>query len=133
MAIDLAQIAKDQQPGVELELALSQFPGLSKKQRGKMLAARRRLAAFVRGSGWSFDPRGCYVYLLWTDDDRCPLYVGRSTNLMSRLAQHRSDPEKVGVVRVQVIPCVDFDHMARLELQLIQSYQPPMNKVGKRL
>lgn len=99
--------------------------------RGRLLQARAELANFVRNAGWSFDVDGCYVYLLWGTDNRCPLYVGRSTNLIYRLANHRSDPEKREVVRVQVIPCVDFDYMVELELRLIWVYQPPFNKAGK--
>jgi hypothetical protein len=130
--IDLARIAQEQHPGVDMELATS-LTGGSRRMRGKLLQARAQLAAFVRGAGWSFDPRGQYVYLLWGPDSRCPLYVGRSGNLMSRLAQHQRNPDKADVVRVQVIPCANFAYSVELESQLIRVYQPPLNKAGKSL
>lgn len=101
--------------------------------RGKLLKARAHVAKYVRQSGWSFDPNGKYVYLLWGADTNCPLYIGRTSNLMSRLSGHRSDPAKASVNRVQVIQCESFGHMVELESMLIRVYQPPLNKAGKTI
>lgn len=79
----------------------------------------------------AFDPRGFFVYLLWGSDSDVPLYVGQSRNLLSRLGQHMSNPDRKHLVqRVQVMRCKNERDMCRTENRLITLYQPPLNVVG---
>lgn len=77
------------------------------------------------------DPRGFYVYLLWGEDPERPIYVGQSTNLLSRLGQHMTDAAKRDMTRrVTVVRCEDRAEMDRTEDRLIQCYQPVLNIRG---
>jgi excinuclease UvrABC nuclease subunit len=79
-----------------------------------------------------FDPRGCFVYLLWEDAaDRVPIYVGQSTNILVRLASHMIDPAKKYRVRhITLIRCRDGRRMDDTERRLIQRYRPELNTAG---
>ncbi|MCM3884292.1 hypothetical protein [Frankia sp. R82] len=78
-----------------------------------------------------FDPRGCFVYLLWGADPDRPLYVGKSTKILARLGQHMGDRQKRHrVQRVTVIRCRDGRQMNRTEEKLIAEYQPTLNILG---
>uniref|UniRef100_A1UJS0 Excinuclease ABC, C subunit domain protein n=2 Tax=unclassified Mycobacterium TaxID=2642494 RepID=A1UJS0_MYCSK len=77
-----------------------------------------------------FNPHGGFVYLLWGEDPNTPLYVGQSTNILSRLGAHMGDKTKRALVkRVQLIRC-STEKLADTEWRLIQHYQPPLNVVG---
>lgn len=74
-----------------------------------------------------FDPTGCHVYVLWGDDDERPLYVGQSTNILSRLGSHLSDPKKRRAVRrVTVLPLA-ANKMDAVEAELIALHRPVWN------
>lgn len=75
------------------------------------------------------DPRACYVYLLWEENEVVPLYVGRSKNVFSRIGNHVN--RILDIRRVEVIRCENAHHMASLEKELIAFYLPPMNIAGK--
>jgi hypothetical protein len=79
-----------------------------------------------------FDPLGCFVYLLWQDkDDRVPIYVRKSTNILSRLGTHLSDPtRRRRVAWVTLIRCRDGRQMDRTEERLIRKYRPELNIAG---
>jgi hypothetical protein len=78
-----------------------------------------------------FDPRGCFVYLLWGADDTTPLYVGQSSNVLARLGTHLADTMKRAVIeRVTMVRCKSRKHMDRTELRLIRHYRPPWNIAG---
>lgn len=78
-----------------------------------------------------FDPRGCYVYVLWGSSDVTPLYVGRSTNVLARLGDHLGDSTKRSEIeRVRLVRCKNAKTMAETELRMIAQFQPPWNKVG---
>lgn len=79
----------------------------------------------------NFNPHGMFVYILWGDDDSTPVYVGQSTNVLSRLGSHLGDREKRGLVRrIQLIRCATHNEMNNTELRLIREYQPLLNKAG---
>lgn len=56
-------------------------------ERDRQANAARMVSANI---GDSFDPHGYYVYLLWGADPDKPLYVGQSSNILSRLGSHMS-------------------------------------------
>jgi hypothetical protein len=76
------------------------------------------------------DPRGCYVYLLWrAEGDDIPLYVGSTTNLLSRIGKHLDDHSKRPEVGwVTFIWCASPEVMIVHEGRLIRKYRPPWNK-----
>ncbi|MGH3644371.1 MAG: hypothetical protein ACRDUX_35735 [Mycobacterium sp.] len=87
-------------------------------------------ASIVAASiGESFDPRGCFVYILWGDDPERPVYVGKSTNVLSRLGSHMQPSSAKGglVRRVQLMRCRDRPTMDRTEVRLIHQYRPLLN------
>ncbi|HET6915952.1 MAG TPA: GIY-YIG nuclease family protein [Acidimicrobiales bacterium] len=89
-------------------------------------AERARLA--VETIGESFDPRGYFVYLLFGEDDARPIYVGQSSNVLSRLGNHMSANDRRGrVTRVGLIRCADDRQMFALERELIEHYRPELN------
>lgn len=109
----------------------------SEHQANRALArAERQLAEGLAGIateviGESFDPHGCFVYLLWGRDDQKPLYVGKSTNVLARLGTHMSTPEKrAKTTRTMLIRCASEQQMDATERRLIAKYQPPMNTQG---
>lgn len=75
-------------------------------------------------------PHGYYVYFLWGAGDEL-LYVGMSTNILSRLGQHlvRSD-RGWRVHRVTVQECPDEKTMRSVEARMIWHHNPPWNTVG---
>lgn len=75
------------------------------------------------------DPWGYFVYVLWSYDKA--VYVGLSTNLLSRLGSHMGERAKrVVVTRVTVTRCKSERQMRDTEARLITQWQPPMNTVG---
>jgi hypothetical protein len=75
------------------------------------------------------DPRGFYVYTLWrAEGDDIPLYVGSTTNLLSRLGNHLGDRSKRPEVGwVTFIWCASREVMEAHEGRLIRKYRPPWN------
>lgn len=91
-------------------------------------------------------PRGFYVYCLWGDDAERPLYVGKSANIFSRLAQHATNAKgdgythgydsggvrrKTQVTRVTLLKCETREAMDRLEVELISRFRPDHNHAQK--
>jgi excinuclease UvrABC nuclease subunit len=77
------------------------------------------------------DPHGCYVYILWGCTRR-PLYVGKSTNILSRVGDHVSNPgRRAQIATIQILRCESRPIMDELELSLIDLHQPPWNVVGR--
>jgi predicted GIY-YIG superfamily endonuclease len=79
---------------------------------------------------------GCFVYIIRGADDE-PLYVGKSINVLGRIAGHFAQggqlnkPEKRALaVRIQLIRCANTDAMHAMETRLIRLYRPPWNVVG---
>lgn len=86
-------------------------------------------AAFCDGD--VFDPNGHFVYLLWGNNPNTPLYVGRSTNVFSRVGTHMDNPRRRRSIQgVQFIRCRNADTMVNLEWTLILKFQPPWNIQG---
>jgi hypothetical protein len=94
--------------------------------------ARRKAAALVAAAeGDSFDPVGCFVYILWDDDPNIPVYVGKSTHLMGRIRAHMRDADKRDLTRrIQLIRCQDVAEMEETERRLIWQYSPKFNIDG---
>lgn len=79
----------------------------------------------------SFDPHGFFVYCLWGVALDRPLYVGCSSNVLSRLGSHLSDRGKRDLVRrVTITRCATRVVMMRTERRLIAELQPTLNIVG---
>lgn len=76
------------------------------------------------------DPSGFYVYLLWrAEGDSTPLYVGSTTNLLSRLGHHMADRSKRPEVGwITFVWCVSREVMEAYEGKLIRKHRPPWNK-----
>lgn len=80
--------------------------------------------------GEPFDPRGYFVYVLWSESPRQPMYVGCSVNILARLGTHWGQKKRRDVMnRVEVIRCRDRWEMDQLEARLIRRYRPPLNVV----
>lgn len=75
-------------------------------------------------------PHGFYVYHLWSHSDGL-LYVGLSTNILSRLGSHLVTPDRrrhIGRVTATEYP--DRGAMVRAEEIAIRAHQPPWNRLG---
>jgi hypothetical protein len=75
-------------------------------------------------------PHGFYVYFLWARDDSL-LYVGMSTNILLRLGQHLSNPERrYRIARITTTRHRDEAEMRRVETRAIWNLHPPWNVQG---
>jgi hypothetical protein len=75
-----------------------------------------------------FNPNGHFVYLLWGSSDDCPLYVGRSANILGRLGQHLYDNSKrKRIKRVTLVRCYSARDADETETKLIKFYEPELN------
>jgi hypothetical protein len=79
-----------------------------------------------------FNPNGCFVYLLWaSNDDKVPLYVGKSTNVLARIGDHLRDPaRRYRIHWVTLIRCRTERRMEETEGRLIRKYRPELNTAG---
>jgi predicted GIY-YIG superfamily endonuclease len=78
------------------------------------------------------NPWGFYVYYLWGDDGLL-LYVGKSTNLLSRLGQHVADKAKRrGIAHITVTEYLNEPVMIRAEARAIRALRPQWNIQGVR-
>lgn len=79
----------------------------------------------------AFDPDGCFVYCLWGRDRKVPIYVGKSTNILSRLGAHMNDSTKrILTYRITLLRCANEMQMDATERRLIARYQPELNTAG---
>jgi predicted GIY-YIG superfamily endonuclease len=76
-----------------------------------------------------FDPHGFFVYVLW-DHNGSPLYVGQSTNVLSRLGTHMAGTKRRSTARVTLTKHRTRSHMDKAEMALIREYRPRLNIVG---
>lgn len=85
-------------------------------------------------TGGFFDPSGFFVYTLWGfDSSERPLYVGRSTNVISRVGQHLQKSERRSKVRcLTLLRLGDAEEMRATEERLIRFHDPEWNLVGTR-
>lgn len=76
--------------------------------------------------------KGYYVYLLYEDNklDYEPIYVGQSTNVVSRIGNHATNKLLKNVVRCRVLVCHSHRQMNVLESALINRYLPSVNIKG---
>lgn len=80
----------------------------------------------VPRSGQRHDPFGCFVYFLWADDVKRPVYIGATTNLPKRIWDHCR--EKNGLwTTYSLIRCSSSDVMFRVEARLISHFRPELN------
>lgn len=86
------------------------------------------LKQVVLGKGRpKIDPHGFHVYLLWGASKDRPIYVGQSTNVLSRLGQHMISEKRRLTRAVEILRLNSFKEMAETEKQLIVKFQPPLN------
>jgi hypothetical protein len=102
----------------------------------RMQAQIGNIAAFHAPKS-SFDPRifrGYFLYILWGDDAKQPVYVGQSTNILSRLSSHMNDTLKRKLTRrIQLLRCKTAAEMVANETRLIRHYRPLLNKAGNNV
>lgn len=78
----------------------------------------------------SFSPTGPHVYLLYGEAKRV-LYVGQSENVIARLGNHLTHPERRDRIKeISILKCKDYDDMMQCEAQLIRRHQPEWNIKG---
>lgn len=71
---------------------------------------------------------GFYVYALYGDDPNTPLYIGKSTNVFSRLGDHLKVPaRRAGTQRIAVRLCKSKAEIDMVERSLIDHYRPEWN------
>src|SRR4051812_23425341 len=76
-------------------------------------------------------PHGWFVYILWGESPSRPLYVGQSTNVLSRIGSHMGDAEKRRLTkRIDLIRCGSNDEMVAMEKRLILEWSPWLNVLG---
>lgn len=74
------------------------------------------------------NPQGSFVYLLWGASEDKPVYVGMSTNVLSRLGSHmNNETKRQRVTKVTLIRCYSIEDARALELRLIRFYNPELN------
>ena len=66
----------------------------------------------------------CGIYFLFENEDL--VYIGKSTNIYSRLGAHTSAGKTCKFDRVSAIQ-VDKEHLAAVELAFIAAFQPKLN------
>ena len=116
--------------------ALEQLQRLEQSLINKHKATEQARQAAVgriveQGLNDRFNPHGFFVYLLWGTDENTPIYVGQSSNVLSRLGSHLGNREKRQLTRhVQIMRCANKSAMDRTEGALIRRYQPPLNVIG---
>jgi hypothetical protein len=101
----------------------------SRDQRRNPNTAATLWADILDDVSGGLDPVGFYVYLLWArKDDKVPLYVGCSANILGRLGQHLGDgTKKAQVGWVSIIRCNSRETMLAREAALIRKYMPAWN------
>lgn len=101
---------------------------------GAAQRTRRRLRSLQRGEEvFGIAVRGFFVYCLWGENRHVPLYVGMSSNVLSRLGTHMQMPNRRNLIeRVTLIRCRDERDMRKRERDLIAVLQPPLNIAGIR-
>ena len=78
-----------------------------------------------------FNPHGFFIYLLWENPDQ-PIYIGQSSNVCGRLGTHVSSNYGWRIKDVTLIRCQSEEQMKITEAELIDLYQPELNRAGKR-
>lgn len=120
--------------GIEAAIARLEQAELASTNREKRIQqVRQRAVDEVIESGLeaNFDPHGFFVYLLWGDATDAPIYVGQSTNVLSRLGTHLGNRDKRRLTRrVQLLRCTNKNVMDRTEGFLIRKFQPIFNIQG---
>jgi hypothetical protein len=74
----------------------------------------------------AFNQQGFFVYLLIGHHDK-PIYIGQSTNILSRLGSHMSGNKRELTSKVQIIRCRNKKSMNLTESILIKQHQPMLN------
>jgi hypothetical protein len=97
--------------------------------RNEERAGQDMASVLSTGIGESFEPHGCFVYILWGDDPERPVYVGKSTNILTRLGSHMGEATKRRLTtRIELLRCNGTPVMDRTEIRLIRQYRPLLNK-----
>jgi hypothetical protein len=102
------------------------------QRRQARAAARFARLESARFTEDGFDPRGWFVYLLWTGKDaECPLYVGKTGNMLARPGAHFGREWGAEVGWVTFVRCASERDALAAESVLITRYLPPWNVRGK--
>lgn len=126
-------ISREQMRALRLHL-LGAAERLERRESMTVVAERRAEAELrqfsVHDIDRTFEPRGWFVYLLLAGEE--VLYVGSSRNVLARLGDHLSSPEKrLHVTRVRLIRCHNRAAMLRAETRLIRAWLPKWNVAMK--
>jgi excinuclease UvrABC nuclease subunit len=73
------------------------------------------------------EPTTPCVYVLWGEDEERPNYVGCSENVFGRIGHHVAMYPARAIQRVEIITCVDKEHMCECEADIIKWYRPRWN------
>lgn len=96
----------------------------------RLFSERIQLEAAPELEKAGLSPHGFFVYLLCGEDGQV-MYVGQSTNILSRLGSHMGARwKREGTVEVKLIRCSNNEQMMRLETLLIRQHAPPWNTAG---
>lgn len=139
----LHDAADDAPPDLALLLQLSAsslesawaYADALRESANQVIERERQLRVSLAGlaADWDVDPTGFFVYILWERGVERPLYVGQSRNVLARLGQHLSNPDrKHRIAKVRLIKCADERTMCAHEKDLIEHFQPALNIVGVR-
>jgi hypothetical protein len=106
---------------------------LRRTRRSSPAAEPRRVTALeYYGAKVMPDYSGWWVYALGAASDGHVFYAGQSNSLLRRLDDHRREyPELFDWAQVYLIPVTGQAHADRVELELIDYYQPECNVVGR--
>jgi hypothetical protein len=89
------------------------------------------LDGIASATGAYLDPHGFYVYLLRESAGKPPIYVGQSTNILSRLGSHMTAPDRrYRVKHIEVLRCKNRRQMDLTEARLIRHFKPELNTMG---
>lgn len=116
----------------ERRIAAAERIGLNEQRAAERKLAEGLMGIAAEGVADGIDPVGCFVYLLWEHkEDKVPVYVGKSVNLLGRLGDHmRSEGKRYRVRWITLIRCRTQRQMDATEARLIRRYRPELNTAG---
>lgn len=101
--------------------------GARSSQLGAEDMMRARLDRVIERKSSRLPVAGHFVYILWGDDPRRPLYVGESGHLLQRLGWHYRNHGQ-DIRSVQLLECATREDRLALEQDMIWKYRPIHNR-----